>query len=67
MLKKKLLVAFALVGLLPLAPASPAPAQTVEVGEVCQCGVLITQLVRAGKIAEKDANDAWLLCIEVMC
>ena len=55
------------VGLLSLAPAPPVPAQTVEVGEVCGCGVLITKLVRKGIIAEEDANDAWLECIEEMC
>ena len=67
MLRKKLLVAFALVGLLPMAPASPAPAQTVTV-EVCQCGVLITKLVRANVIkTDEEAQIAWLLCIEEMC
>ncbi len=65
MLRKKLLVAFALVGLLPLAPASPAPAQEVE---ACQCGVLITVLWEKNVFDSwEEANEAWLDCIEVMC
>lgn len=48
------------VGLLILAPAPPVPAQSVEIGEVCGCGVLITKLVRMGIIAEEDANEAWV-------
>lgn len=55
------------VGLLFLAPAPPVPAQSVEIGEVCGCGVLITELVEKGIISEGDANEAWLACEEEMC
>lgn len=65
---RRLIVTFALaVGLLSLAPAPPVPAQTVTVGEICGCGLLISKLVEMGIISEDDAQEAWLECKKQMC
>ncbi len=65
-MRTKLTLLFA-IGVLSLPSHSSIQAQDVEVGEVCNCGVLITKLVRKGIIDREDANEAWLDCVEEMC
>ena len=63
----RVLSAMLLVGVLSPLFVSRVRAQSVEIGEICDCGILITRLVNGGIIDEDDAQEAWEECTEVMC